>query len=50
MDELVVELSLLFIGRVGQVNSDLFAELLGNFLQSQASSLGEEEVDDWSCG
>lgn len=46
LNELAVELGLLLVRCVGQVDGDFLAEVLGNLFQSQASGLGEEEVDD----
>jgi hypothetical protein len=46
----LIKLGFFFISSICQVNSNFFAEVLGNLLQGQTSSLREEEVDDWING
>lgn len=40
----MVELGLLFVGGIGEMHRHFIAEVLSDLLQSQASSLREEEV------
>lgn len=40
-----LKLASLFISGVGNVNGNLLAKVLGDFLKSQAGGFGEEEVD-----
>lgn len=46
VDDLAINLCLLFIGGIGKVNGNFFAEVLGDFFQGKAGSFGPEEVDD----
>lgn len=43
--QLPLKLASLFIGSVGDMNGNLLAKVLGDFLEGQAGSFREEEVD-----
>lgn len=49
LGDLSTNLGPLGVSRIGNVDSDFFSKVLGDFFEGQAGGFGEKEIDDCEC-